>query len=219
MDKIKVLLCDDHTLIRKGIAALLQEQPDMNVVGEAAHGEEAVVRVNELVPDIVILDIGLPGISGLEVTRQLQKSSPGVKVILLTIHDREDYLFRGLQAGAYGYVLKGADVNDLLTAIRAVHRGEVFIYPSMTTKLVHDYLKRAQNGDETDSYSILSGREKEVILLIAEGKTSRQIADQLGLSPHTIRTHRDRLMEKLNLHSKAELIRYALRNGFLGPDS
>lgn len=218
MGKIRILICDDHTLVRQGIAGLLGRQPDLEVVAEAARGEEGIAKALELAPDVVLMDIGLPDLSGLEATRHLQKALPQARVLLLTVHDREDYLFHGLRAGAHGYILKGADVNDLLTAIRTVHQGDVYIYPSMTKMLVADYLRRLQAGEKSDVYNTLSEREREVLRLIAEGKTARQIADALQLSYHTVRSHRERLMEKLNLHSKAELIKYAVRQGILSPD-
>jgi len=215
MDKIRILLCDDHNLVRQGIAALLRSQPDMEVLAEASRGEEAVDKAVEMAPDIVLMDIGLPGLNGLEATRQIQKQLPQTRVLILTVHDREDYLFQGLKAGAHGYVLKGADVNDLLSAIRAVYQGEMFIYPSMTRRLVADYLKQAKSGEDKDIYDTLTEREKEVLRLIADGKTTAHIAEALQLSPHTVRSHRENLMKKLNLHSKTELIKYALRRGFL----
>lgn len=215
MHKIRILLCDDHTMVRQGIAALLGSQPDMEVVAQVCRGEEAVSRAVELVPDIVLMDIGLPGINGLEATHQILKLLPQERVLILTVHDREDYLFQGLKAGAYGYVLKGADVNDLLAAIHLVYRGEIFIYPSMTKKLVADYLRQAQAGEERDTYDNLTDREREVLRYIADGKTTGYIAETLHLSPYTVRSHRENIMKRLDLHSKADLIKYAIRHGFL----
>lgn len=219
MGKIRILLCDDHAMVRQGIAALIGSQTDMEVVAEVTNGEDAILKAANLVPDIVLMDIGLPGINGLEATRQIMKSLPQVRVLILTVHDREDYLFQGLKSGAYGYVLKGADINELLAAIRGVSRGEMFIYPSMTRKLVADYLSRIQNGEGKDTYDKLTDREREVLYHVANGKTSGFIAESLHLSTHTVRTHRENLMKKLNLHSKAELIKYALRHGFLDSSS
>ncbi|MBI4329673.1 MAG: response regulator transcription factor [Chloroflexi bacterium] len=219
MDKIRILLCDDHAMVRQGIAALVAGEPDMEVVAQVTRGEDAVSRTIELVPDVVLMDIGLPGINGLEATSQIIKSLPQARVLILTVHDREDYLFRGLKAGACGYVLKGADVNDLLAAIRVVHAGEMFIYPSMTRKLVADYVTRAQAGEGRDTYNGLTAREREVLHYLADGKTAGHIAEMLHLSPHTVRSHRENLMKKLNLHSKAEVIKYALRHGFLDSGS
>lgn len=215
MNKIRVLLCDDHAMVRQGIAALLGNQPDMEVVAQVARGEEAVSKAAELIPDVVLMDIGLPGISGLEATRQIVKLLPRERVLVLTIHEREDYLFQALKAGACGYVLKGADVADLLAAIHVVYRGEMFIYPSMTRKLVVDYLGRAQAGEGRDTYDNLTDREREVLRYIADGKTTAHIADVLQISVHTVRSHRENLMKKLDLHSKTELTKYALRHGFL----
>ena len=219
MPKVRILVADDHALIRLGIVGLLNAQPDMEVVGEAGSGEGALQETMAGSPDIVLMDIGMPGLNGLEATREIRKRFPDVRVLILTVHDREDYLFQALRAGAAGYILKGADVQELLSAIRHVYHGEMYLYPTVTKKLLADYLRRAESGEDHASYDNLSGREREVLRLIAQGKTTPEIAGMLYLSPHTVQTHRDHIMEKLNLHRKAELIKYAIRKGLVDADT
>lgn len=218
MSKIRLLVADDHALIRRGIVGLLNTQPDMEVVGEAGSGEEALQKAVALTPDVVLMDIGMPGISGLDATRHIREQAPSAQVLILTVHDREDYLFRALKAGATGYILKGADVQDLLAAIRSVHGGGVYLYPTVTKMLLSDYLRRVETGEELASYDGLTEREREVLRLIALGQTAAEIARSLSLSPHTVQAHRDHIMEKLNLHRKADLVRYAIRKGLLSAD-
>lgn len=219
MTKVRIVVADDHTLIRRGIVGLLDAQPDMEVVGEAGTSQEALERVAELTPEVVLMDITMPDRNGIDVARELKKRFPAVQVLILTVHDREDYLFQALRAGAAGYILKGADVQDLLLAVRTVQRGEVYLYPSLTKKLLGDFLRRAEAGEDNASFDNLSEREREVLRLIAQGKTSPEIARILFLSPHTVQTHRDHIMEKLNLHRKAELIKYAIEKGLLETDA
>ncbi len=215
MPTIRIVVADDHTLIRRGIVGLLNEQADMEVVGEAGSGQEALQQVAEHHPDIALLDVAMPDGSGVEVARELKRRSPDVRVLMLTVHDREDYVFEALRSGAVGYILKGADVQDLLGAVRTVYRGEVYLYPTVTKKLLGDYLRRVETGDDPGSFGNLTERERDVLKLIAAGKTTAEIARVLILSPHTVQTHRDHIMEKLNLHRKAELIRYAIQNGLI----
>lgn len=218
MAKIRLLVTDDHALIRRGIVGLLNSQPDMEVVGEAGSGEEALQKTAALTPDVVLMDIGLPGISGLDATRHIREQTPSAQVLILTVHDREDYLFQALKAGATGYILKGADIQDLLTAIRSVYQGGVYLYPTVTKTLLADYLRRVESGEKVDGYDGLTEREREVLRLIALGQTTVEIAKDLSLSPHTVQAHRDHIMEKLNLHRKAELVRYAIRKGLISAD-
>lgn len=215
MPKIRILVADDHTLIRRGIVGLINAQPDMEVVGEAGSGKEAMQETRRASPGIVLMDIGMPDIDGLAATRDIRKQFPQVQVLILTMHDREDYLFQALRAGAAGYILKGADVQDLLSAIRSVHQGDVYLYPTVTKKLLADYLGRVESQA---GYDNLTERERDVLRLIAQGKTTTEIAQILSLSPHTVQTHRDHIMEKLNLHRKAELIKYAIRKGLVDAD-
>ena len=215
MTHIRVFVVDDHTLIRQGIVGLLESQPDIEVVGQAGNGREAVASFEAVSPDVVLMDIAMPGISGLTATREIKERRPDVRVLILTIHDREDYLFQALRAGAAGYVLKGADVQDLLAAVRTAYRGEIYLYPSVTSTLVADYLRRARGGQDRAIYDGLSDREREILHLIAQGKTSPEIAAELFLSPHTVQSHRDHIMAKLDLHSKAALIKYAIAKGLI----
>lgn len=218
MSKIRVLITDDHALIRRGIASLLNDQADMEVVAEAGSGEEALQQMQKATPDVVLMDISMPGMDGLEVAKRVQTQFPGVRLLILTMHDREDYLFRAVRAGAAGYILKGADVQDLLSAIRTVHKGDVYLSPKVTSLLLTDYLRRAETGEQEASYDGLTEREREVLRMIAQGQTTGEIAEALHLSRHTVDTHRDHIMQKLNLHRKAELIKYAIRKGLVASD-
>lgn len=215
MNKIRVLVADDHTIVREGVRILLEAQPDIDVVGEAADGQEALARVRELQPDIVLIDIAMPNLNGMEATRAIKRDYPQVQIIALTMYESDEYFFQVLNAGASGYILKKAASADLLAAIRAVYAGEVFLYPSVARRLVSDYLSRVKSGEEKSSYDGLTAREREVLKLIAEGHTNQAIADKLVISPSTVQTHRTRIMQRLNLHNRAELIQYAMRKGLL----
>jgi two-component system response regulator NreC len=215
MTKIRVLVADDHTIVREGVRILLEAQPDIQVVGEAADGQEALARVRELQPDIVLIDIAMPNLNGMEATRAIKRDYPQVQIIALTMYESDEYFFQILNAGASGYILKKAASADLLAAIRAVYAGEVFLYPSVARRLVSDYLSRVKSGEEKSSYDGLTAREREVLKLIAEGHTNQAIADRLVISPSTVQTHRTRIMQRLNLHNRAELIQYAMRKGLL----
>lgn len=211
---IRVLVVDDHTLVREGIVGLLDSQADIEVVGQAGSAREAIDAIPSVLPDVVLMDITLPGASGLVATREIRERFPPINVVILTIHDREDYLFQALGAGAVGYVLKGAEVQELLSAVRTAHRGDVYLFPAATKRLVADYLHR-DRSEERSTYDGLSDREQEVLGLIAQGMTSAQIAATLYLSPHTVQSHRDHTMAKLGLHSKAALIKYAISRGLI----
>ncbi len=217
MTRIRTLVVDDHTLVRQGIVGLLESQADIEVVGQAGSGEEAVQASRDLAPDVVLMDLAMPGTSGLDATTEIKRQQPDVQVVILTIHDREDYLFQALRAGASGYVLKGADIQDLLAAVRSAHRGEVYLFPTVTKTLVADYIRRARTGEDRASLDGLSEREREILGLIAQGMTTPEIAASLFLSPHTVQSHRDHIMTKLGLHSKAALIRYAIDRGLVEP--
>ena len=217
MPKIRVLLVDDHPVLRVGLRTLLESEPDMEVVGEAGDGQEAVELARRLCPDVVVMDIAMPGVNGLEATRRIRAMDDceALKVLVLTVHAQERYLFPVLQAGASGYVLKSAADTELVTAIRVVANGGVFLYPSAARMLLEDYLHRARLGEEKDSYETLGERERDVLRLAAEGYTASEIAERLSLSVKTVETYRARIMEKLGLHSRADLVRYALRRGLL----
>lgn len=215
--RIRVLLVEDHAIVRQGVRLLLDGQPDMEVVGEADEGGKALALVAQKEPDVVLMDLAMPGINGLEATTEIKRRWPDVQVIALTVHDNDEYFFQMITAGAAGYVLKGADPSELLEAIRTAHKGEVFLHPPLTTKLVRDYLRRARLGEVSDSYDALSDREKQVLRLIGEGQTAQEIADTLGIASSTVQTHRAHIMEKLNLRRRSELMKYAVRRGLIGP--
>jgi len=194
---------------------LLDSQADIEVVGQAGDAQGAMEAALRLSPDIILMDIAMPGTTGLDATSDIKDRFPSVQILILTVHDREDYLFQALRAGASGYVLKGADINDLLTAVRTAHQGEIYLYPSVTKKLVGEYLRQARSGGDHANHDPLSDREREILRFIAEGKTTPEIATALFLSPHTVQSHRDHIMAKLDLHSKAALIKYAIAKGLI----
>lgn len=216
MTRIRILIVDDHPVVRAGLLTLLSAQPDMEVVGEALDGATGVDRAAELRPDVVVMDIAMAGMNGLVATRRIRERLPQCKVLALTMHDNEEYLRQMLEAGATGYVLKAAASTELAVAIRAVHRGEIFVYPSLTRFLLSDVLLgRPTDGGPSGSVDSLSQREQQVLRLIALGHTNRQIAAQLFLGVRTVETHRAHIMEKLNLRTRAALVRYALQHGLL----
>jgi two-component system response regulator NreC len=212
-DQIRVLVADDHTIVRSGVRLLLEGEPDIAVVGEALDGNEAIALAESLLPDVVLMDIAMPGMDGLEATRHIKARWPEIDVLVLTMHRTDDYFFEMLKAGASGYVLKGAQTDELIHALRVVSRGEVFLYPTMASRLVDDYLNR----EESDNYSDLplSPREKEIMMLLADGYNNKEIADKLVVSPSTVHTHRSNLMAKLGLNSRHELVQYARQRGLL----
>ena len=212
---IKMLLVDDHAVVRSGLRMLLENEADVEIVGEAATGSEAVALVAQLKPDMVIMDIGLPDISGIEATLQIKQASPQVAVVALTIHEDEEYFFKMLQAGANGYVPKRAAPEELLTAIRTAAAGGVYLYPSLAKLLVRDYLSGARDTAKKDALDELTDREQEVLAHLADGADTQSIADALNISPKTVARHRENIMSKLNLHTKTELVKYALRKGLL----
>jgi two-component system response regulator NreC len=214
---IRVVLVDDHAVIRSGLRMLLEAQPDVEIeiVGEAETGAEAVARARELRPDIVLMDIQMPGMSGIEATRQIKGGAPSTAVLALTMHEDDQYFFEMLKAGASGYVPKRAAPDELVTAIRTVSRGDVFLYPSLATRLVQDFVERPEPGEAPTGYDILTPREREVLVLIAQGLTNSEIADTLVISSKTVDRHRDNIMEKLNLHSRVDLVKYAIRKGLI----
>lgn len=218
MNKIKVFLADDHTMIREGIRSLLESPGNIEVIGEAEDGRAAMRQVEQLRPDVVLMDIAMPGLNGLEATRQIKRRFPEVKVLILTMHTAEEYIVQILRAGASGYVVKRAAMAELVAAIQAVHRGDAFLSPAISAKVIEGYLKQVGSGDEAESYDQLTDREREVLQLIAEGRSSREIAEQLTITENTVRAHRANLMSKLGFHSTAELTHYALRKKIINPD-
>jgi DNA-binding NarL/FixJ family response regulator len=216
-DRIRVLLSDDHAVLRAGLRALLSAEPDMDVVGEAGDGEETVRQAESLRPDVIVMDIAMPGGGGLQATRTIRTRGLPCKVLILTMHAEDQYLLPVIEAGGSGYVLKTGADSDLIEAIRVVHRDEVFLYPSAAKLLLGKYLERTEAGDSTSDG--LTPRERDVLRLTAEGYTGQEIGERLVLSPKTVDTYRQRVMEKLNLHHRSELVKYALRKGLLQPDT
>jgi DNA-binding NarL/FixJ family response regulator len=216
MDKIKVLLVDDHAIMRDGIRALLGLHDDIEIIGEALEGQEAIEKTRDLSPDVIVMDVAMPGMDGLEATRRIKKQSPKVKVIILTQYDNKEYILSAIKAGAVGYVPKRALGSELVSAIRAVYRGESFLYPSAATVLIDDYRLQAKT---TEPYDRLTPREREILKLIAEGHTTREIADTLFISLKTVIGHRAKIMEKLGLRNRTELFKFAVRKGLLTLDT
>lgn len=216
---ISILIADDHTLVRSGLKLILAEQPDFRLVGEAATGEEAVTRARELQPDVILLDIGMPGMNGLDAARLIRAEVPATRIVVLTMYDDEEYLQQFLQIGAAGYVMKQAADTELVSAIRTVQRGESFIHSSLTHQLIQLYLKQSQPVPApTPQRQELSPRETEVLRLVALGYSAQQVAAELGISVSTVETHRAHIGEKLGLHGRAQLVRYALNAGLLGKE-
>mgnify|MGYP005843410891 FL=1 len=216
-ERLRVFIADDHAVLRAGLRMLIDAQPDMQVVGEAEDGEDAVRRVLALQPDVALIDVNMPKLDGLEALRQLKAAAPRVRAMVLSMYDDEGYLRRALEDGAAGYILKKAADTEVMAAIRAVARGEVYIYPSLTHLLVNRYLGRPEQTQPAPSEE-LSEREMEVLRLLAAGYTSQQVGNQLALSAKTVDTYKARVMDKLGLQSRVDLVRYALRHGLLSPD-
>lgn len=212
-DLIRVLIVDDHTIVRTGLRLLLEAETGIEVVGEALEGADGLKLVEKYLPDVVLMDIAMPGMDGMEATRQIKTRWPQIKVLVLTMHRSDEYFFEMLKVGASGYILKGAETSDLIRAVRVVGRGEVFLYPTMAQKLVKDYLNFTQWGDGLGSS--LSPREKEILRLMSEGYSTKEIAEKLVISPSTIHSHRSNLMTKLGLNSRHELIQYARQRGLI----
>ncbi len=213
MGKIRVLIVDDHAILREGIRALLSLYPDIEVVGEACDGLEAISKTRSLSPDIILMDIAMPGLGGLEATLEIHKQHPNSRVVILTQHDDSEYIFPILKAGAAGYILKKAVGTELVAAIRAVHEGGSFLYPSVATAVIEGYIHQGQEVEP--SYDRLTDREKQVLKLIAEGRSNKEIAEMLSLSVKTVIAHRANLMEKLDIHNRTELVKYAIRKGLI----
>ncbi|HYM11641.1 MAG TPA: response regulator transcription factor [Bryobacterales bacterium] len=208
--KIRVLLADDHAVVRQGFRLILAAQPDMEIVGEAGNGREAVDLAERLHPDIVVMDVAMPELNGIEATRRLARLEPRTRVLALSMHKDSVYVREILRAGAHGYLLKDAIDRDLLAAVRAVAGGDGYLSPAVSDAVLTDYRRHV-----TDPLDLLSSREREVLQMIAEGKTNKEIATTLNLSVYTVDAHRGRIMEKLNLHSMGELVRFAMRNGLI----
>lgn len=211
---MRLLLVDDHAVVRTGLRMLLDNEQDIEIVGEAGSGQEALRLIEQLHPTLVLMDIGLPDMTGIEVTRQVKQQWPAVAVVALTIHEDEEYFFQMLQAGANGYVPKRAAPEELLTALRTAAEGGVYLYPSLAKLLVRDYLAGEREAS-TDALDGLTDREQEVLAHLADGASNQEIADTLNISPKTVARHRENIMHKLNLHSRSDLVKYAIRKGII----
>ena len=215
MNPIRILLADDHNVMRRGLRLLLESQPGFVVVGEAADGRQAVEQAKAAKPDVVVLDIAMPNLSGTEAAQRITEALPNTAVVILSMHSDEGYVLRALKAGARGYLVKDSAEGDLIDAIKAVNEGKAFFSPEVSKVLVEDYVRQIRTRGVDDSYELLTPRECEVLHLLAEGKSNKEIAGLLNLSTFTVETHRRNLQEKLNLHSLAELILYAVRKGLI----
>lgn len=213
----RLLLVDDHAVVRTGLRMLLEPEADFEIVGEAGSGREALAAVAETRPDIVLMDIGLPDISGIEAATEIKRLHPDTAIVALTIHEDEAYFFKMLAAGASGYVPKRAAPEELLTALRAAAAGEVYLYPSLARLLVHDYLAQEPAARQAPAADDLTDREREVLAHLADGASNAEIADTLAISPKTVARHRENIMRKLGLHSRTELVKYAIRKGLIEP--
>jgi RNA polymerase sigma factor (sigma-70 family) len=212
---IRVLLVDDHTILREGVRSLLADEPDLRVIGEARDGVEAVEQVGRLEPDVVVMDMVMPRMNGLEATQQIKRRHTDVKILILSMYDDDEYVQQIIQAGASGYVLKRVASDDLVRAIREVYRGASFLYPPIAAKLIEDYVRRVRGGEADEAVEPLTAREREVLTLIADGNTNQEIAEQLCVSKKTVESHRANIMRKLDLHDVTELVKYALRKGLI----
>ena len=215
MKKIRVLLADDHTLMRRGLRLIVEQQPDLVVVGEAEDGRQAVALSASVKPDVAVLDIGMPNLNGIEAAKQLTDGDSGAAVVILSMHADETYILRALKAGARGYLLKDSAESDLVRAIRSVAEGKSFFSPAVSKVMLEDYVKKLQRTGSEDSYDLLTPREREILQLVAEGKSNKEVANLLRLSVYTVETHRANIMEKLKLKSVPELILYAVRKGII----
>ncbi len=211
MPKIRILLVDDHTLFRQGMRTLINTEPDLEVAAEVSNGGEAIEKAGELRPDIVLMDIGMPGLSSFEATRQIKKNRPETKILFLTMYDDEDYLVEGMEVGGNGYVLKDSPAGQLLSAIRDVQRGGSFLSPRMLSQLVDDFRSRIKTTNRLPRFATLTAREKQILKMLAEGNSVKEIACELNLSVKTVEAHKFNLMRKLDIHNKAQLVQYAIQ--------
>ena len=215
MKKIRVLLADDHTLMRRGLRLIVEQQPDLVVAGEAEDGRQAVALSASLKPDVAVLDIGMPNLNGIEAAKKITDGESGAAVVILSMHADETYILRALKAGARGYLLKDSAESDLVRAIQSVAEGKSFFSPAVSKVMLEDYVKKLQRTGSEDSYDLLTPREREILQLVAEGKSNKEVANLLHLSVYTVETHRANIMEKLKLKSVPELILYAVRKGII----
>ena len=215
MKKLRILLADDHTVMRTGLRVLLERQTSLEVVGEAENGRETIQLAASLRPDVVVMDVGMPVLNGIEATKTIVTDHPNIAVVILSMHADESYVMRALKAGARGYLLKDSAPADLLGAIQAVTQNKSFFSPKVSRILAEDYVRVLKQKGAVDSYDLLTSREREILQLLAEGKANKEVAAALNISPYTVETHRSHILEKLNLHNPAELILYAVRKGII----
>jgi two-component system, NarL family, response regulator NreC len=215
MNPVRILLADDHTVMRNGLRLLLERQPHLQVVGEAEDGRQAVALSESAHPDVVIMDIGMPNLNGIEAARQIVNHNPRTAIAILSMHSDESYVIRALKAGARAYLLKDSAEADLLAAVRALTEGKSFFSPAISKILVEDYMRQLESRGAEDTYELLTNREREILQLLAEGRTNKEVANMLNLSLYTVETHRTHILQKLNLHSVPELILYAVRKGII----
>jgi two-component system, NarL family, response regulator NreC len=215
MNPVRILLADDHTVMRSGLRLLLERQPHLQVIGEAADGRQAVALSESANPDVVVMDIAMPNLNGIEATRQIVNRSPRTAIAILSMHSDESYVIRALKAGARAYLLKDSAEADLLAAVRALTEGKSFFSPAISKILVEDYMRQLESRGAEDTYELLTTREREILQLLAEGRTNKEVANMLNLSLYTVETHRTHILQKLNLHSVPELILYAVRKGII----
>jgi len=215
MKKVRILLADDHTVMRAGLRALLERQPNLEVVGEAENGRKTVELASSHVPDVVVMDIAMPNLNGVEATRRMVSKQPTISVVILSMYSDESYVMRALEAGARAYLLKDSAVTDLIRAIEAVSQGKSFFSPRISRILAEEYVHALKQKGVADSYELLTPREREILQLLAEGKTNKEVATSLNISVYTAETHRGNILQKLNLHSSAELVLYAVRKGII----
>jgi DNA-binding NarL/FixJ family response regulator len=215
MPRIRVLIADDHAIVREGVRALLKLSDDIEVVGEAANGLEAIEAARALSPDVILMDIAMPGLGGLEATLEIRKENPAARILVLTQYEDREYIRRFLKAGVSGYVLKKAAGADLTSAIRAVQRGGLVLDPEVAREAMREQASADANGGETDPYETLTDREKQVLKLVAEGRSNKEVAELLDISVKTAMSHREHIMQKLDLHSRTELIKFALQKGVI----
>ena len=215
MKNLRVLLADDHIVMRAGLRALLDRQPNLEVVGECENGRETVELAGSLRPDVVVMDVGMPGLNGIEATKTIVDRHSSPAVVILSMHADESYVMRALKAGARGYLLKDSAAADLIGAIQAVSQGKSFFSPKVSRILAEDYVRVLKQKGDVDTYDLLTGREREILQLLAEGKANKEVATALNISPYTVETHRSQVLQKLNLHTPAELVLYAVRKGII----
>jgi two-component system response regulator NreC len=215
MKKLRILLADDHIVMRTGLRVLLERQPNLEVVGEAENGRDSIQLAASLRPDVVVMDVGMPVLNGIEATKTIVTDDPNIAVVILSMHADESYVMRALKAGARGYLLKDSAAADLIGAIQATSQGKSFFSPKVSRILAEDYVRVLKQKGAVDTYDLLTSREREILQLLAEGKTNKEVATALNISPYTVETHRSHILQKLNLHNSAELVLYAVRKGII----